>query len=130
MALPTYKEIVDLVKKGATVEAQEKIMALREAALELQEENLDLKEEVKTLNQQLEIKAKIKFDEKVYWFDDEGKTDGPFCQRCYDMDKKLLRLQPATFRGGPTNAWTQGGECMECNSQYAGHHHVLFKKHQ
>lgn len=28
MALPTYKDIVDLMKKGATVEAQEQIMAL------------------------------------------------------------------------------------------------------
>ncbi len=38
MALPRYKEIVELVKKGATLEAQEKIIELREAALELQEE--------------------------------------------------------------------------------------------
>lgn len=33
--LPKYKDITELIKKGATVEALEKIMELREAALEL-----------------------------------------------------------------------------------------------
>jgi len=125
MSLPTYKEIIDLVKKGATFEAQEKIMALREAALELQEENLDLKEEVKTLRQQLELKAKVKFDKNVYWLDDKGKTDGPFCQRCYDVDKKLLRLQPkkSVLESG---TYVEGAKCMECKSEYVGWHKALF----
>jgi hypothetical protein len=34
--LPRYKDIVDLLKKGSTMEAQEQIMSLREGALELQ----------------------------------------------------------------------------------------------
>jgi len=43
MALPSYGEIMDLVKKGLTLEAQEKVIQLRESALELQAENLTLK---------------------------------------------------------------------------------------
>jgi uncharacterized protein with PIN domain len=54
MALPNYKDIVELLKKGATIEAQEKIMGIREAALELQEENISLK------NQILELQEKIR----------------------------------------------------------------------
>ena len=46
MPIPRYSDIVDLIKKGATLEAQEKIIELREAALELQEENIRLKEEL------------------------------------------------------------------------------------
>ena len=38
--LPTYTEIVDLIKKGSTIAAQEKIIELREAAITLQEDNL------------------------------------------------------------------------------------------
>jgi len=53
LALPKYKEIMDLVKKGATLEAQEKIMELRESAFELQEQNLDLKEEIRSLKKEL-----------------------------------------------------------------------------
>ena len=34
MPLPRYKEIVNLIKQGETDEAQEQILALREAALE------------------------------------------------------------------------------------------------
>ncbi|WP_114277903.1 hypothetical protein [Thioalbus denitrificans] len=54
MALPNYKDIVELLKKGATIEAQEKIMELREAALELQEENINLK------NQVIELQGKVR----------------------------------------------------------------------
>ena len=38
-AIPSYKDIVDLIKKGATLEAQERVMELREAAISLQDEN-------------------------------------------------------------------------------------------
>ena len=124
MKLPSGKLIVELLKKGATVEAQEQIMALREAALELQEENLDLKEEVKTLSQQFELKAKVKFEKKAYWLDDKGKIDGPFCQRCYDVDKKLLRLQPKTVKDGAMYA--DGAKCMECKSEYVDWHKDIF----
>jgi len=34
--IPKYKDIVDFMKEGATVEAQEKMMESREGALELQ----------------------------------------------------------------------------------------------
>ncbi len=54
MALPSYKDIVELLKKGATIEAQEKIMELREAALALQEENINLKNKV------LELQGKVR----------------------------------------------------------------------
>jgi hypothetical protein len=39
MPLPSYKDIIELVKTGATIEAQEKIMELRQSALDGQEEN-------------------------------------------------------------------------------------------
>jgi hypothetical protein len=45
--LPKYKDIVELLKKGSTIEAQEQIMNLREGALELQEENHELKQKNK-----------------------------------------------------------------------------------
>ena len=38
-ALPNYKEIVELIKKGSTVEAQGKIMELREATVDLKVES-------------------------------------------------------------------------------------------
>ncbi len=53
MALPKFSEIVELIKKGSTIEAQEKIMELRHAMMDLQEENLALREQVSALREQI-----------------------------------------------------------------------------
>ena len=46
MPIPSTSAIIELIKTGATIEAQEKIMELRLAALEAQEENIDLRNTV------------------------------------------------------------------------------------
>ena len=51
--LPRYKDIVELLKKGSTIEAQEQIMSLREGALELQEENQEFKNKIQKLEEKL-----------------------------------------------------------------------------
>ncbi len=109
MAIPSYTDIVDLLKKGATVEAQEKIMELREAVHAVQEENLNLKKRIRELEGELETKELLLFDESVYWLQVPGsdKHDGPFCQRCYDVNKNLVRLQNVDGR-----YWN----CHECKS--------------
>lgn len=53
MPLPSYKEILELIKTGATIEAQEKIMELRQSALALQEENIELRNQVIALQEQV-----------------------------------------------------------------------------
>ena len=93
MTLPTYKDIIELIKKGATVEAQEKIMELRETALSLQEENIAFRERIKILEDELKLKQQLKFEKTKYWLIDGQNKDGPFCQRCYDVEKHLVRLQ-------------------------------------
>jgi len=108
VTLPTYKDIIELIKKGATVEAQEKIMELRESALELQEENFTLRERVRALEDELKLKQQLKFEKTKYWLIDGQTKDGPFCQRCYDVEKKLVRLQDYE------NSWY----CVECKQGY------------
>lgn len=67
MAIPNYKDILELIKTGATIEAQEKIMELRQSALELQEENIRLRTRLS------ELQEKIKTLERA---------DGEPCPRC------------------------------------------------
>ena len=108
--LPSYnvKDIIDLIKKGSEIEAQEKILELKEAALKLQEENISLKEKIKRLKEELELKESIEWDGSVYWLTekDSDKKEGPFCQICFDGDKKLIRLQkePDPLGGLPRGA--------------------------
>jgi hypothetical protein len=96
IALPSYSQIAELLKKGLTLEAQEQIMKLREAALELQGENLQLTQQVREANdkfRQLEeesaLKAKISFKNNVCWL--EGDTQ-PICPLCWEGSKKVVHL--------------------------------------
>lgn len=103
------------MKKGATIEAQEKIMELREGALELQEENLDLKAKIKELEAALKRRDEVVYEKPSYWIVSDNGEDGPFCQRCYDVEQRLVRLQ-----GGNNDCW----DCESCKSHYRGPKYV------
>ncbi|MGX1923939.1 hypothetical protein ACUALS_01715 [Vibrio sp. NH-7] len=113
--LPRYKDIAELVKKGATVEAQEKIMELREAALSLQEENLDLKEKVVQLEKELNRKNNLDYEAPFYWRVQDNVKDGPFCQQCQDNADKQIRLQT-----DGEDLW----KCLTCNRSYRGPNYI------
>lgn len=107
MALPSYQEIVALLKQGLTMDAQEKIVELRETALEYQNEILELKKIVKELQDALALRDSLKWQEPYYVKKDNESEK--FCQRCYDADSKTIRLQelePGYWR------------CMKCEKDY------------
>ncbi|MEO6787645.1 MAG: hypothetical protein ABI318_16075 [Chthoniobacteraceae bacterium] len=114
--LPAYKDIVDLMKKGATLEAQEKIMELREGALELQEENLRLKNElknekenIKALEQKLAFHGSLTFKKPFYF----GENDPvPFCPICWEKNSKAIHLQ------GPIADDYYLYSCKVCNGDF------------
>jgi len=114
--IPRYKEIVDLIKKGSTLEAQEKIIELRESALELQEENQQLKIRVAELESQAKIEPELVYEKPAYWRVLDSSRDGPFCQKCWDSDSLLIRLQ-----GGENDQW----HCCQCKSSYRGPNYVF-----
>jgi len=90
--IPSLASILDLLKGAITIEAREKIMQLREAALELQAENLQLREGLREAERKLELRA-LFFDRGVLWKDNPpGPPDGPYCQPCCDLHGKLVRL--------------------------------------
>lgn len=109
MSLPSYKDIVDLLKKGATIEAQEKIMELRESALELQNENITLKQEVSELKEKNNLRDRLVYQAPTYAFADSPSER--FCQRCFDVDGKAVRVQELE-----TGFW----RCMNCKSDFFG----------
>ena len=65
----------------------------RGCGLELQEETAELKEKVRRLEEQLAVKGSLNFEKGVYYLQEDRKKSGPYCQRCYDKDAKLVRLQ-------------------------------------
>jgi len=109
MGLPSFKETVDLLKKGMTVEAQEKIMELRESYIELQEANLLLRQENQKLKESLELKAELVFKSPYYFAEGD---DVPFCPRCWEKDRVAIHVPTVKFdRVGRYR------ECPECETE-------------
>jgi hypothetical protein len=106
-----FNDISDLIRKGMTVEAIEKLLDLRESMANLRDENLALKEGIKKLEVSLEEKAKLVYEAPFYWMEDAESKDGPYCQTCSDADAKRIRLQTTG-----NDFW----KCYVCSSVYKG----------
>ena len=113
--LPNWNlsDIKELIKKGLTIEAEEKIMELKELVLRLKEENMNLLEENKTFKAQKDLSDKIIWNPPFYYVKiDNKKKDGPYCQKCYDNDKKLIRVQLRHETRGVFH------KCFNCKNEY------------
>lgn len=89
---------------GAPADAKIEIANIREVVIEKDEE-------IKKLKQKLVMNGKVIWQEPYYFVEEEnGDKDGPFCQKCYDAGKTLIRLQSPTKNG----YW----ECKECKSYF------------
>jgi len=88
------------------------ITALADARIQIAEikESLSEKDaQIKELLAQLEVKGSLIWESPYYWLTQPNGRDGPFCQRCYDKDRALVRLQ-----GNSRGYW----QCKACMSDY------------
>ena len=109
-ALPSYTDIVSLIKKGATIEAQEKIMELREACVALQDENHAMRENIKKLEEALRFKEQLEFRKPFYYAEGD---DQPFCPRCWEKDRHGIHLAPELPRD-----WAYFRDCPDCKAAF------------
>ena len=112
MPIPSVSEIIGLIKTGATIEAQEKVMELRQDALVHQEENIQLRAQVKELQDALELSKKMRWDGSYYWQDGD---DTPFCSHCFDNTRKAIHLFTGRHMG---HRWT----CPNCKTRFGRSH--------
>ncbi len=121
--LASYKEIAAMIERGDRHEAKEHILKLREAWFELRDENQSLKQEIQNLQAKKDVASSLKFDGSLYWLyeddlaGDAVKSAGPFCQRCWDVDSNLVRLQG---RSHGRDIWT----CLGCEKVTYGQGYV------
>ena len=80
------KDIYTLIKRLGNQELVEKMLDLKEQISELREENIALKEKLSEREQ-----YDMVFKDNMYW--DNNKNDGPYCSKCWDENKKAIRLQ-------------------------------------
>jgi len=88
------KSIGKIFQEAGKIEQYQQILKAQEELLEMQKKVQDLEKENTDLKEKLEIKENLVNENSAYWINRERKKDGPFCSRCWDVDKKLVRLHP------------------------------------
>lgn len=98
-ALSSLKVLYDLAKNAndaslatkisaAVADLQGRILDVQIQAQGLLEENIKLKEQVAELQAALKQKEEMKFAKGAYYTTDSG----PYCQHCWEGDRKAIRL--------------------------------------
>jgi hypothetical protein len=120
--LSGIKTAADLTKmlrdglKGGTIKADEVtgrigeiydyILDSKAALLEAKEEAESLQAQIKELKDARELTDSLEHDGKVYWKSKGDKWEGPFCAKCWDQNRKLVRLDHQnTTRDGELSFW-------------------------
>jgi hypothetical protein len=82
---------LDLYQKA--VDLQSQITSLAGQNFELSMSLTEARKHVAELEDAFKIKGQIEFQHGVYYLTkDDGKKDGPFCTRCWDADRLLIRV--------------------------------------
>ena len=107
------QEIMD--KSEQKLKLAELIEALADIKMEIAEIKstlLEKDEKILTLEKKLNLKENLVYEKPYYWIEKKDAKDGPFCQKCYDGDKKLVRLQTAGKN------WQGNWTCRECKEYF------------
>ena len=107
--METTKILSNALLKLKDPELMAEYVKLQQAVMELFDENARLKEEIVALKKGVDIQEGLLFERGVYFTNHTGKKDGPYCQRCWDKDKTLIRLK----------VYSEGrAYCLECKNGY------------
>jgi len=105
---------LSLEKAETKLQLAELVSTLADAKMQIADiqDLLLLKDqENRQLQEQLNLKATLQYEKPYYWKISDEHKDGPFCQKCYDVNDRLVRLQ-----GGENDKWV----CFECESIFYG----------
>ena len=109
-----YDSGASLAKAETKMKLAELITALADAKItmaSIQEAVAEKDTEIKRLKSELETRENLVWEPPYYFTKTENGRDGPYCQKCYDSNSKLIRLQPV---GSNDGYWM----CHNCDSRY------------
>lgn len=98
MAILDLNTVKEALQMAGKIELYPKILETQEKLLEMQEKISKLEAENSKLKQELTTKASLNYENNAYWITNEEKKDGPFCSRCWDVEKNTVRLKPSANR--------------------------------
>ena len=114
-SLAVAKKVEDVDLIGKIADAQMQVADLKNALVDLQEVNRELKARVAELEDHAKIAGELTYRQPAYYREFGDKEDGPFCARCWDVDKRLVRMMVHrnTYQGRTQTGYT----CNECARQ-------------
>lgn len=111
--LDYIKTAGDLAVNMRNVELQGIVLEIKREVLQLKEELLTARQENADLKREQEVRQSISYEKPSYYVTNKKTAvkDGPYCQRCYDADKKLIRTNDAQLATGVRR------DCPECETK-------------
>lgn len=86
---------LSLEKAETKLKLAELVSALADAkmeAAEVQQALLERDEKIRVLEQDAKVKANVRWEQPCYWLKSLEGREEPYCQNCFDKDKRLSRL--------------------------------------
>ena len=119
-SIKTAVDIASLLKESGTslehaemkLKLADLISSLADAKMEIATIYATLQDkenQITDLEKRLQLSAQVEWHNPSYWTIIDNEQDGPFCQKCYDSDEKLIRLQ-----GDDEGYWI----CNACKNSY------------
>ncbi|MGB9722148.1 MAG: hypothetical protein ACPL28_11810 [bacterium] len=104
------KSIGKIFQEAGKIDLYEKILSIQQQLMEMNNRITSLENENRDLKEKFKIKETLFYENNAYWQNKEdGTKDGPFCTRCWDKNKDLIRLDVSD---------ANCGICPECKWAY------------
>jgi len=102
------KDAAKILKEAGKIDEYQKILDLIDDLFDKRERIDRLETENKELREKLKITDEYEFKNNAYYNKETG--DGPFCSRCFDKNKELIRIISDQVNGNYAT-------CPECQKQ-------------
>jgi len=99
------KDIALVLQKAWKIDEYNKIIELQSQLLDMQNTIQELSKENISLKDKFKIKEEIIYRNNAYYI----WTDWPYCSRCWDKNKDLIRIIPRNHN-------TRLADCPECKT--------------
>jgi len=87
------KEVGGILQKAGNIDLFNKLIEIQEKVIEVMDRDLELKEENLRLKNEIATRKDLYFQNDVYWMkSDQPGEKGPYCPKCYDVDKKIVHF--------------------------------------
>ena len=81
-----------VLQEAGKIEQYQQILEAQQQLLEMQKKIAELEKDNQKLKEKFELQEKLVPNGNVYWTENNGLKDGPFCTCCWDSERHLIRL--------------------------------------